>query len=127
MKNITNKLLLALTLTTATIMPHGGYGGGFATGALLGTGITLAATSGSRSQRSDGYYENQRIQRSKSEVKSQIREEERKLKKAERDVSREEKKDENKRNENRIKELREDIKLQKQTINDLREDLRDLR
>jgi hypothetical protein len=128
MKNIKNKLLVVLTLTTATsIIPHGGYGGGFATGALVGTGITLAATSGNRGQRSDAYYENQRIRRSESEIKSQIREEERKLKKSKRELEREENKNENKRDEDRIKDLKENIKLSKQTTKELREDLRDLR
>src|SRR5690349_17023397 len=47
MKNIKNKLFVILAITnSAMLLPHGG--GGFATGALVGTGITLAATSGNR-------------------------------------------------------------------------------
>jgi hypothetical protein len=48
---IMKKSLLALALITSSIaLPYhgdgGGFGGGFATGAILGTGLTLAATSG---------------------------------------------------------------------------------
>ena len=53
---IMKKSLLALALISATssVLPdHGGFGGGFATGALLGTGLTLAATSGNRYQDPD--------------------------------------------------------------------------
>lgn len=125
MKNIKNKLFIVLTLTTATIVPRGGggFGGGFATGALLGTGVTLAATSGSRRERSPEYYEYKRDERTKSEVRRQIRDEERQLKKAERELSRAE----DKNDQSKINTLRDDIKLRKQTIKDLREDLRDLR
>lgn len=58
---IMKKSLLALTILamSSSMLPHYGYGGGgdfgggFATGALLGTGLTLAATSGNRYQDPD--------------------------------------------------------------------------
>jgi len=125
MKHINNKLLIALTLTTCSMLPHGGggFGGGFATGALIGTGVTLAATSGSRGDRSPEYYEYRRDERAKSEIRRQIRDEERQLKKNERDLQRAE----NKNDDNKTSALKEEIKYRKQTIKDLREDLRNLR
>jgi membrane protein involved in colicin uptake len=51
--------LLALFMLQNELYSYGGggdFGGGFATGALLGTGITLAATSNSRNNR-DPYYD----------------------------------------------------------------------
>jgi len=125
MNHVKNKLLIVLTIMTTSILPRGGgnFGGGFATGAILGTGLTLAATSGNRGDRSDAYYENKQIQRSKSEIHRQIRDEERQKKKAERELN----KAQNNNNENRVKELKEEIKSHKETIKDLKEDLRDLR
>src|SRR3989339_1118485 len=51
--------LLACIMQREIYSYHGGggdFGGGFATGAILGTGLTLAATSGSRNNR-DPYYD----------------------------------------------------------------------
>lgn len=125
MKNIIKSLLLILTLTTSSIVPHGngGWGwGGFLAGTAIGTTATLAATSGRR-DRSPEYYEYRREARTRSEIRQQIREEERQLRKAERNLSRAE----NNGNSDTIKELKEEIKLRKQTISDLQADLRDLR
>lgn len=51
-------LTMMIITTTANMLPHGGggFGGGFATGALVGTGITLAATSGSRRSEDPAVY-----------------------------------------------------------------------
>jgi len=73
---IMKKSLLALALisTTANLLPHGGgggFGGGFATGAILGTGITLAATSGSRNSESP---ESRSIRSIEKEIKRTERE-----------------------------------------------------
>lgn len=65
---------------------HGGSGwGGFATGALIGTGVTLAATRGGR-ERSPEYYDAKERDRQRSEVRKQIRDHERELKHHEKEV-----------------------------------------
>ena len=73
---ITSKKLIiisCLTLLSTQIDANSGFGGGFATGAILGTGITLAATSGARNANRDPYYEVDR-ERARQEAR-EIREE----------------------------------------------------
>ena len=123
--NNKNKLLVVLALTTATsVIPHGGggFGGGFATGAILGTGLTLAATSGNRGDRSDAYYENKRIEKSKSEINRQIREERTQRNKAQRALG----KARNKGDQQQVKQLTEEINSHNETIKELKAELRDL-
>jgi len=72
------------------------FGGGFATGALLGTGITLAATSGSRNPR-DPYYDvdRARAQQELREIRAEDklrREEERQERKRKQEEDRQAKK-----------------------------------
>jgi len=67
-----------------------GFGGGFATGAIVGTGITLAATSGSRNANRDPYYEvdKMKARQEAEEIREETRlrkEEDRKLRKSERE------------------------------------------
>lgn len=71
-----------------------GFGGGFATGAILGTGLTLAATSGSRNSR-DPYYDLERAQAQQElrEIRAENRlrqEEERQRRRLKREEEREE-------------------------------------
>lgn len=74
-------LITFLTITQYQIIVCDNFGGGFATGAILGTGITLAATSNSRQAR-DPYYDvdraraNRELQEMKNEERKR-REEER--------------------------------------------------
>lgn len=79
MKNMKRSLLaLALISMTTNLLPHGGgggFGGGFATGAILGTGLTLAATSGSRNSESPETYNMRSLDK-------RIREKERELRRA---------------------------------------------
>jgi len=65
--NIIKKSLLVLTIisTTANVLPRGG-GAAFWTGAAIGTGVALAATSG---RRYDEYPENRRIGSIEREIK----------------------------------------------------------
>ena len=67
-------VITCLSLLSANIQPSS-FGGGFATGAILGTGVTLAATSGSRNANRDPYYEVDR-ERARQEAR-EIREENR--------------------------------------------------
>lgn len=67
------KIIIMSCLTLLGTYANAGYGGGFATGAILGTGLTLAATSGSRHANRDPYYEADR-ERSRQEA-YEIREE----------------------------------------------------
>lgn len=80
MKNIKKSLLtLALISITPNLLPHGGsgFGGGFATGAILGTGLTLAATSGGRNDNPES--------RNIKSIDKDIRYERRQLERANRD------------------------------------------
>lgn len=89
------KLIMLSCLTLLTSYVHAGYGGGFATGAILGTGITLAATSGSRNANRDPYYEVDR-ERARQEAR-EIREETRLRREEDRQRRKEEKRLEHKR------------------------------
>lgn len=88
-------LVICLTLLNAQIHCNG-FGGGFATGAILGTGVTLAATSGSRNANRDPYYEVDR-ERARQEAR-EIREETRLRREEDRERRKEEKRLEQKRN-----------------------------
>ena len=90
-----NLIILSCLLLLSSYM-HAGYGGGFATGAILGTGITLAATSGSRNANRDPYYEVDR-ERARQEAR-EIREETRLRREEDRQRRKEEKRLEQKRN-----------------------------
>ena len=68
-------LVAMILLISSEVMPRSGFGGGFATGAILGTGITLAATSGSRHSDNQYSYEERRANKASSEINKQIREE----------------------------------------------------
>lgn len=138
--------VLLLLLATQEIVSRGSFGGGFATGALLGTGITLAATSGSRGDRSPEYYESRRDAHTRSEINRQIKEEKReitrlksKIKKLERKLDKDQyhnnsddsdhkrRRTENKDDiKNEIKDYKDQIKDHQDTIEDLKVDLRSL-
>ena len=128
---------IALCIFSLLIMrevyPHND-GGAFLGGAILGTGLTLAATSGSRRGDYDSsYYEARRADRNRSELRREIQEEQReirrlknKMRKVERDLNRSEhfSKDvlENKKNE--LNSHKQSLKEHQENINDLREELR---
>ncbi len=115
----------------------GGFDGGFATGSLLATGITLAATSGNRGYQPPEYFENQRIRQNKAAVQKQINEEKGKLLKLKARIRKMERELEKARNKNataqeledRKKDI-EDLKKEKEehdfTIKDLQEELRSI-
>jgi len=88
------------------------FGGGFATGALLGTGITLAATSGSRVQR-DPYYDVERAQAQQElrEMRAQN-----KLKKEEEREERRQKRDEEREERKRKKELKKEQRRKEKNL-----------
>lgn len=90
-----NVIILSCLLLLSSYM-YAGYGGGFATGAILGTGITLAATSGSRNANRDPYYEVDR-ERARQEAR-EIREETRLRREEDRQRRKEERHLEQKRN-----------------------------
>ncbi|MBI2345219.1 hypothetical protein HYV10_04095 [Candidatus Dependentiae bacterium] len=113
-----NKLLLILTITTTTASPRGGA---FASGALLGTAITLAATSGSRQERSPEYYEYKREARTEANIKRQIGQSKKELKRTERKLDKAEKSG---KNIVEINKLKEEIKLHTENIKELEKDLR---
>ena len=77
-----NKLIIVscLTFIGTYIDGNSGFGGGFATGAILGTGITLAATSGARNANRNPYY---KVDRMKARQEEEAIAEENKLKKEE--------------------------------------------
>ncbi|MBI2352657.1 hypothetical protein HYV11_00245 [Candidatus Dependentiae bacterium] len=135
------KKLMLISLSTLlfqSTFPRGGSGfGGVATGALLGAGVTLAATSGSRSGRdySHEYYESKRDAHARSEIKFQIRDEEREIKKLknkkrklEKTLNKLEEKgkdnDTIKKNSEDIKNIVDEIKEHEEFIKDLKADLR---
>jgi hypothetical protein len=128
---VIKKVLLALTLTSvsASVLPRGGWGGGgFAAGALLGTGLTLAATSGNRIDRSPEYYDYKDKQSQRREInkdirehKKQKREHERALNKLKKDKKLSDNEKNKKRQEHKtiIQEIEDEIK-------ELKKDLRSL-
>lgn len=129
-------LVLIACAATHEMVSHGGggggFGGGFATGALLGTGITLAATSGNRGDRSPEYYEDRRDARTRSEIRQQIRQEERsitkikgQIRKLEKDLDRKNFSSQERTNKNnKIIELQTEISDHKDMIKNLNENLR---
>ncbi len=110
-----------LALLSHQINCDGSFGGGFATGAILGTGITLAATSGARNANRDPYYEvdKMRARQEADEIREETRlkrEADKKRKKLERQQTEEERRLEHKRDqlakENRKKNNNNRIKNQ---------------
>lgn len=95
----------------------GGFGGGFATGALLGTGITLAATSGNRGYQPPEYFENQRIRRNEAAIQKQINAEKKEIAKLNARRRKQERELEKARNKNATAQELED---RKKDIEDLK-------
>lgn len=89
MKNVKKSLLALALISTISLLPYhgdgGSFGGGFATGALLGTGLTLAATRGGR-ERSPEYYENKDTQARRREINKQIKDHQRDIRQHEKDM-----------------------------------------
>lgn len=113
---------------TTNIMPRGGFGGGFATGAILGTGITLAATSGSRHDHGPEYYDYKDKQNQRREIKEEIRRHQNEISDHRKELR---KLDRNKNlndatRESRRKEHTSAISDLENLIEDLRKDLRNL-
>ena len=99
---IRKKLIIFSCLTLLSTQMHAGFGGGFATGAILGTGVTLAATQGSRNANRDPYYEvdRERARQEAHEIREENRlkrEEDRQRKRSERKQAEEERRLEQKR------------------------------
>jgi len=134
------KKIMFCTLVSAIVVqqvtPHNDFGGGFATGALLGTGITLAATSGSRNRNDADYYEARREDRRNARVRSDLRQEIKeaqreitKLNKKIRSLEREIEKSQKQHNlsENDVKHKREEIAEHKRDVRDHKDHINDLK
>lgn len=115
MNHIKNKLLVVLTLTTVTsTFPNGSFGGGLATGAILGTGLTLAATSGNRTPQDPNIKQANHLNR-------ELNEEEKNLNNYQTQLEREKAK--NNPSTKRINSLKSKIKLSEKRIDRLNDQL----
>lgn len=99
-------IMSSLIALSTSIHCNGSFGGGFATGAILGTGITLAATSNSRNSNRDPYYEVDRMKarQEAEEIRHETRlrrEEDRKRRRLEQEEAREERRHEHQKKENK--------------------------
>jgi len=135
MKKLILGTLTCLTITQQLTPRGGDFGGGFATGALLGTGITLAATSGSRNaERSPDYYDYKRAERNRSDLRREIKDEERelarlnsKIRKLEKEIDRAQNKKHKSSDSDDIKYKQEIIAEHKDEISDRKDHIRDLK
>ena len=126
--------MLALT-TVQELTPNNGNAGAFFGGAALATGITLAATSGSRNRNDGDYYEARREDRRNARARSDLRQEikemqreitklNKKIRTLEKDI---EKSHKHKFSDDEIKNKREEIADHKREVRDHKDHISDLK
>ena len=124
--------LSALLLLGQQQLHADNFGGGFATGAILGTGLTLAATSGPRAPR-DPYYDVERAeaQQELRKIKADNRlrrEEEREERRQKKDEEREERKrkKEQRKKEKNLEKKQDELKKDAQSPKELQLEIKKL-